>query len=182
MIPLLTLGLAILTTMAPAEHAAAAPPLRWNESTWGAGSWSAAEGATTPEPTITTAEEATRTATPIQTSPPETTQPTRIATAMPTTMSTVPPTRAPSPAGCFADCNSSGSVTASDIGRINTTMLLCGPCPGGVAGGVATGCAGFRAGCTAADFNLDGCVRASELGRANHNILRFPGGCPVAPP
>jgi len=79
---------------------------------------------------------------------------------------------------CFGDCNGNGSLTASDIGRINGTILRCGPCPGGVAGGIAAGCATLSGGCAAADFNGDGCLRASELGRATQNILRFPpSGC-----
>jgi len=82
---------------------------------------------------------------------------------------------------CFGDCNGNGSLTASDIGRINSTILRCSPCAGGVAGGVAVGCpeaVPAGPGCLAADFNTDGCIRASELGRANQNILRFPpNGC-----
>jgi len=81
-------------------------------------------------------------------------------------------------AACFGDCNGSNSLTASDIGRINTTILRCAPCPGDVPGGVANGCEAFASGCAAADFNADGCLRASELARANQNILRFqPSGC-----
>ena len=79
---------------------------------------------------------------------------------------------------CFGDCNASSTLTASDIGRINATILRCGPCPGAIPGGVATGCAALANGCTAADFNSDGCLRASELARANQNILKFqPSGC-----
>jgi hypothetical protein len=73
------------------------------------------------------------------------------------------------------------TLTASDIGRINVTILRCSPCEGGVPGGVAAGCAAFTAGCTAADLNSDGCLRASELGRAISNILKFsPSGCATA--
>jgi len=83
---------------------------------------------------------------------------------------------------CFGDCNASNSLTASDIGRINSTILRCAPCPGDIPGGIANGCAAFAAGCTAADFNTDGCLRASELARANQNILRFqPSGCAPTP-
>jgi hypothetical protein len=90
-------------------------------------------------------------------------------------------TGAPRP--CFGDCNDSGTLTAGDIGRINQTILKCGPCAGGVPGGVAGGCAAVAAGCPAADFNDDGCLRASELGRANQNILKFqPSGCDPATP
>lgn len=79
---------------------------------------------------------------------------------------------------CFGDCDGSGTLTASDIGRINGTLLNCGPCAGGVAGGVATGCGAVQDGCPAADFDLDGCLRASELARAQQNILMFPpSGC-----
>ena len=82
---------------------------------------------------------------------------------------------------CFGDCNGSGTLTAGDIGRINSTILRCGPCPGGIPGGVASGCATLVGGCPAADFGVapDGCLRASELARANQNILKFPatGGC-----
>jgi len=83
---------------------------------------------------------------------------------------------------CFGDCNASGTLTASDIGRINATILRCGPCPGNIPGGIAGGCAALSGGCGAADFNSDGCLRASELARANQNILRFSpaGGCPTA--
>ena len=81
-------------------------------------------------------------------------------------------------ADCFGDCNNSGTLTASDIGRINQTILKCGPCAGGAPGGVATGCEALVNGCAAADFNDDGCLKASELGRANQNILKFqPSGC-----
>jgi hypothetical protein len=79
---------------------------------------------------------------------------------------------------CFGDCNDDTRLTASDIGRINSTILRCGPCEGGIPGGVAAGCEGRPGGCPEADFNADGCLRASELGRANQNILRFsPDGC-----
>src|SRR5215471_11589858 len=84
-------------------------------------------------------------------------------------------------AACFGDCNGSGTLTASDVGRINATILRCGPCPGGIPGGVASGCAALANGCVAADFNADGCLRASELARATHNILTFtPSGCVTA--
>jgi hypothetical protein len=97
------------------------------------------------------------------------------ATHTPTPTATSPP--------CFGDCNGSSTLTASDIGRINSTILRCSPCAGGVPGGVANGCASMPAGCLAADLNLDGCLRASELGRANQNILRFsPSGCPTPTP
>ena len=86
---------------------------------------------------------------------------------------------------CFGDCNNDGRLTASDIGRINATILRCSPCAGGIPGGIAIGCpeaASPGPGCLAADFNDDGCLRASELGRANQNILRFPpDGCPPPP-
>jgi len=91
------------------------------------------------------------------------------------------PTATSAPQGCFGDCNGSGTLTASDIGRINSTILRCSPCAGGVPGGVASGCGGLPSGCMAADFNGDGCIRASELGRANQNILRFPSGCSAPP-
>jgi hypothetical protein len=85
---------------------------------------------------------------------------------------------------CFGDCNNDGRLTASDIGRINATLLRCSPCEGGVPGGVTAGCPMAPLpgpGCIAADFNSDGCLRASELGRANQNILRFPpDGCATA--
>jgi len=106
-----------------------------------------------------------------------------IALALLATVALAAPPRAGAQA-CFGDCNASGALTASDIGRINSTILRCSPCEGGVPGGVATGCATLANGCTAADFNGDGCIRASELGRANQNILRFPpNGCaPEATP
>ncbi len=75
---------------------------------------------------------------------------------------------------CFADCNANGMLQASDIGRINATLLRCNPCADNSAGGVAAGCEAFAGGCTAADFNGDGCLKASELGRANSNILKIP--------
>lgn len=81
-------------------------------------------------------------------------------------------------AACFGDCNGSGTLTASDIGRINSTILRCGPCPDNIPGGVASGCETLVNGCPGADFNSDGCLRASELARANQNILKYqPSGC-----
>lgn len=85
---------------------------------------------------------------------------------------------------CFADCNDSGALTASDLGRINQTILKCAPCANDTPGGVAAGCAAIAfPGCVAADFNADGCIRAGELGRANQNLLKFqPSGCDPGTP
>jgi hypothetical protein len=94
---------------------------------------------------------------------------------------TLSPARAFAQGSCFGDCNASGTLTAGDIGRINGTILRCGPCAGGIPGGVAAGCAALANGCPPADFNIDGCLRASELARANQNILKFqPSGCPTS--
>jgi hypothetical protein len=92
------------------------------------------------------------------------------------------PAHAAAQTSCFGDCNASNTLTASDIGRINSTILRCGPCEGGVPGGIATGCAALLNGCPPADFNTDGCLRASELSRANQNILKYqPSGCAPTP-
>jgi hypothetical protein len=48
-----------------------------------------------------------------------------------------------------------------------------------VPGGVAAGCAAAPNGCPAADFNHDGCLRASELTRIVNNVLIDADGCPA---
>src|SRR5207248_10689082 len=73
------------------------------------------------------------------------------------------------------DCNGDLAVKASDIARTIQTILRCGPCTGGIPGGVSTGCAGFANGCPAADFNpMDSCIRAGELAKIIQNVLRTP--------
>lgn len=177
---------------------AAAGTLTGGGSVVRGGFWSAALSVETPTPTATrtsTVRTPTSTATPSRS--PTTTRsrtPTRTASASLTTPTrtraptlggaTNTPTRSPTALPCFGDCNDSGTLTASDIGRVNQVILKCAPCAGGVPGGVAVGCAAVAfPGCAAADFNDDGCVRASELGRANQNILKFPpSGCDPATP
>lgn len=128
----------------------------------------------TPTGTVTRTPTTTYTRTPTPTNH----RPDATATPTPTRSAT-----ASSRPSCFGDCDANDQLSAGDLGRINATILRCGPCPGDVPGGVAAGCPALQAGCLAADFNADGCVRASELGRATQNILRLgPTGCgPIDP-
>lgn len=91
------------------------------------------------------------------------------------------PSATPGSSACFGDCDASGMITASDLNRIRSTINLCGPCPGGIPGGVAAGCAAAPNGCVAADYDGDGCLRASELTRVVDNVLSDPSGCPSMP-
>jgi hypothetical protein len=61
-------------------------------------------------------------------------------------------------------------LSESDLGRIRSALLLCGPCAGDVAASPAAGCAAAL-GCPAADFDQDQCLSAGELTRLIDAIL-----------
>lgn len=138
-------------------------------------------GLTGPSPTRTATGVAV---TPTRTNTPAPPTATRTNTALPPTATrttTRTATRTPTVAGppCFADCDGDGDVDAADLQKMSAVIVQCGPCAGGVAGGVAAGCPAAPGGCAAADFNGDGCLRASDLTRALQNVLTHPpDGCP----
>jgi len=82
--------------------------------------------------------------------------------------------------GCLGDCDSNNMVSSADVAKIRSTMSLC-PCPGGVPGGLASGCAAVPNGCVKADYNGDGCLRAAELTHVLDNVLSQPNGCGAMP-
>jgi hypothetical protein len=91
-------------------------------------------------------------------------------------------TRTPTVAACYGDCDGNGVVNSTDLNRLRSTLLRCGPC-GGEPGAPAAGCTAFANGCVAGDFDHDGCVRASDLTRVVANVLDDPSGCaPSGPP